>query len=352
MPLILGTVTPASISGLTATVVGFTVQFTWTPQNKNEKVEIWKNTTNNSATATLLVRTTDHNFADSWNQGGNTAYYFLRLVNSQNQTSTSSWTVGPWSTETLTITGGTAVITDGSITGAKLAGNAVVSSKMDKSVVTYNGGGYEHVQFYSYSSGGLTYNTNSSDGSNYATLTGFSGSSSITAGSFDGNSGTTNYDATGKFVGTNGTYNLLFNIAKFQFTGQNVGIDLELQAAVEFANLSLGANSDFAKFSIMIGLYDYTTSASVWQYQFSMFNAQRSGTTTTVYQAQPNCYQKVNHTKYDTSSGSGNQLIAVSGHSYTLDAYWYPNIYSSTSTTSTLTTSLVDFWAGYTFRPQ
>lgn len=113
-------VQPTALTNLNATATGLTVSFTWDAQGLDEKVEVWKSADTTQADAVLIAATWDHNFQESENAGGNTAYYWLRKVNTlqggQN---------GPWSSMiTVSVTGVTATVTtvsDGSITPAKLS---------------------------------------------------------------------------------------------------------------------------------------------------------------------------------------------------------------------------------------
>lgn len=113
-------VQPTALTNLNATATGLTVSFTWDAQGLDEKVEVWKSADTTQADAVLIAATWDHNFQESENAGGNTAYYWLRKVNTlqggQN---------GPWSSMiTVSVTGVTATVTtvsDGSITPSKLS---------------------------------------------------------------------------------------------------------------------------------------------------------------------------------------------------------------------------------------
>jgi hypothetical protein len=43
--------------------------------------------------------------------------------------------------------------------------------------------------------------------------------------------------------------------------------------------------------------------------------------------------------------------VFKSGHSYSLDIYWYPIVYSSSANQAIFSTALKEFWMSYTFRP-
>lgn len=346
-----GALQPTALTNLNATATGLTVSFTWDQQGNNEKVEVWKGSTTTRTNSTLVAATWDHNFQESENAGAATAYYWLRKVNTL-----QGGQYGPWSAMiTVTITGATAVIADGSISTAKLAGNAVNSVKMDKSVVTYNGGGYGHMQYTSNTVNGTVTYTLYQDGGNYAALSGFNGSVSLTSPqAYTGAPGQAfqspfNSDGSYKHNVNGGGFDPFFDLGTYQFTGGNVGVNLEIGASVDGWYPLLQANNDIAELNLMIYVYDNTTHTSFWGTQFTPYYFLNQNGVITTRSAQKEIYRKIRYTQYDATQGTTNQLIFQSGHSYWVYAQW--NVVITGSTSNVFTTYIKDFYGSITFTP-
>lgn len=387
MPFNLGPIAPGAISNLVATVASLAVQFTWDPQAPSERVQIWKSSTNDVTTATMIVgNLADHNFADPFNAGSSTVYYFLRLVNYQGATSAATANPGPWSYETLTIDGITASVTDGSITPAKLSsgfaidpstGNlksdsvgaaqiivgvidpthldasfaavdnvtgalkpAVVGSgNMVPNVIPLNGGGMAFQQQGPTTSGAFSYDSSML----WATLSGYSGTVTFSLG---GGVGST-ISGTGVFTGAYNTAPEVFSFGTFTVTGPSIGLNFEFGADLWWSNTVLTPSTGTVIFSVIFGLYNNTTSSVVWQQSYSVMQAFASGTGIAFKVGQPYLHKKLFYKFRDFTAGV-NQLVTVSGNTYT------PMIFlqkSQTDSGSTFDASVYNIWGSTTFVP-
>lgn len=123
---ILGTMAklpPPALSSLSALASANSIMLSWTnpADAATDRVEVWRNTVDDSDTAALIgsVRGPVGFYSDYLGAGGLTRYYWLRTINKQQFPSTFS---APASATTGTISTDPA---DGSITHAKLAADAV-----------------------------------------------------------------------------------------------------------------------------------------------------------------------------------------------------------------------------------
>lgn len=128
---------PAATTGLTATPAGLSIILEWDPPTapNSEFVEIYRNTTNNSATAGLIgfVGATVTMFIDTVEASGLLRYYWIKVVNEKGQKSDFS-VVASATTEAV---GGIVVVA--SLPASGMVEGDVVYLTTDKKIYRYNG---------------------------------------------------------------------------------------------------------------------------------------------------------------------------------------------------------------------
>ena len=122
-------VTPANPTGLTATagIQFIFLQWTYNTETDMSHYEIWRNTTNNNATATKIAQTKANVFTDESVIAGTAYFYWIKAVDHLGNVSGFNATAGSSATPRNVMSGD---IVDLSITETKLANAAVITSKL------------------------------------------------------------------------------------------------------------------------------------------------------------------------------------------------------------------------------
>ena len=131
--------TPPTPTALTAQGAFKNIIVSWTlPSYQNHAyTEVWRNTSDNLGTATLIASSVANNYSDASGTLGSTYYYWVRAVNFENVTGAYNATAGVsagllriGTTDLGSLVVDAAALASGAVTATKLAANAVDQTKV------------------------------------------------------------------------------------------------------------------------------------------------------------------------------------------------------------------------------